>query len=414
MIECRGYEDFLFPTGLLDMACTGLEEMGKRYEIIGSAGEVVYDEPYVEGITFRPYQERLIHTFLEHCRGVIKAPTATGKSVIIQGIVSAFSQETILLLVHTKDLVRQLYDDLNNGQFGEIGLWTGTKKFLKRITVSTIQSYIKIAEDNVGTWDVVLIDEGHHVSTLTGMYARALMYSAAPVKGAFTATMPYLPEAKMALEAYVGPMIGEYTIEEANADGYLAEPIIKIVDVPGMPYALLEQQDDEGDVLSVYQIIYENGIVRNVNRNLRILQELDHHYKKGESILIIVTKIDHGHELYNMITDHFSHIKAEFVHGAVKKRKAILDRLRKKELRCVIATKVFNEGVNIKSLNVVINAAGGKSEIDTLQKVGRGLRKDKGKQQATIIDFKDTCHPILIAQFNKRRSMYKANGWLDS
>jgi superfamily II DNA or RNA helicase len=56
-------------------------------------------------------------------------------------------------------------------------------------------------------------------------------------------------------------------------------------------------------------------------------------------------------------------------------RVIIKNKLINKEVRCVIATTVWREGIDIPSLDCVINAAGGKSEIMTLQGVGRGLRK---------------------------------------
>jgi superfamily II DNA or RNA helicase len=78
----------------------------------------------------------------------------------------------------------------------------------------------------------------------------------------------------------------------------------------------------------------------------------------------------------------------------------------------VIATAVWKEGINIPSLDVVINAAGGKSEIQTLQSIGRGLRRTEEKLQVIVVDFFDATHKMLIAHFGERVSLYFDLGWM--
>jgi superfamily II DNA or RNA helicase len=279
--------------------------------------------------------------------------------------------------------------------------------------VSTIQSYVKIAEDHADHWDAVFIDEGHHVSTIEGQYAKALTMTAAPVKLAFTATLPYKEEAKMALEAYVGPLLAEYTIEEAGEDGWITPPEIRIIKMGIMDWHTLMDDTDLSHYKdpSEYQIAYWNGIVCNTARNMRICHEAELIVRSKKTVLINVIRREHGRELLNIINDHYG-FKAQFVEGATKDRERVIKALDKGTLRCVIATKVFNEGVDIPNLNACINAAGGKSDIEVLQKIGRTLRKAEGKTKATIIDFHDTCHPILENHFFQRFRMYKKNNWV--
>ena len=57
------------------------------------------------------------------------------------------------------------------------------------------------------------------------------------------------------------------------------------------------------------------------------------------------------------------------VNGGTKKdlREEIKSELKSKNIKCVIVTSAWREGVNIPSLNCVINGIGGKSEIVVLQ-----------------------------------------------
>ena len=112
--------------------------------------------------------------------------------------------------------------------------------------------------------------------------------------------------------------------------------------------------------------------------------------------------------LYPDVTDFV------FVSGKIKEdRDKIIKKIEKKKIKLVIATAVFNEGIDITTLDAYINAAGGKSEIATQQKPGRALRKTKDKQVVTIIDYEDSFHPITRKHFNLRYKMYKKFKWVD-
>jgi len=77
----------------------------------------------------------------------------------------------------------------------------------------------------------------------------------------------------------------------------------------------------------------------------------------------------------------------------------------------VICTVVWKEGIDIPSLDCVINAAGGKSEIATLQAIGRGLTKIEGKDETEIIDFLDP-YKFLAQHAIMRLQIYVKMGWL--
>jgi len=90
----------------------------------------------------------------------------------------------------------------------------------------------------------------------------------------------------------------------------------------------------------------------------------------------------------------------------------IKEALDEKKIHCVIATAVWYEGISIRSLNVIINAAGGKSEIRTLQTIGRGLRVTDEKKTVIIWDVWDISHRYLIEHAGERLCTYMDSGWL--
>ena len=83
-----------------------------------------------------------------------------------------------------------------------------------------------------------------------------------------------------------------------------------------------------------------------------------------------------------------------------------------KKIKGVVATAVFRKALNIRSLNTVINACGGKSEVMTLQAIGRGLRKTEDKEFVKIIDYFNPNSRYLIDHFGRRLCLYFREGWL--
>jgi superfamily II DNA or RNA helicase len=121
----------------------------------------------------------------------------------------------------------------------------------------------------------------------------------------------------------------------------------------------------------------------------------------------MVNKIEHGENISKL--GNF-----RFIRGATSQdsrdlaKKALIS----KRLKVLITTCIWREGINIPSLDVVVNAGGGKSEIATLQQIGRGLRKTDEKSTVTIVDFFDPSHNYLISHFGERITLYMENDWL--
>lgn len=85
----------------------------------------------------------------------------------------------------------------------------------------------------------------------------------------------------------------------------------------------------------------------------------------------------------------------------------VIDLFDKNEIDVLIATSHLDEGVDIKSLDAVVLACGGKKDRKLIQRVGRVLRKTKSGKYAYIIDFTDSASPVLSRQAQIRLNMYK-------
>ena len=102
-------------------------------------------------------------------------------------------------------------------------------------------------------------------------------------------------------------------------------------------------------------------------------------------------------------------VKAVMVHSGLdaEKREQNLMNFRNDRFNIMLATKVLDEGWNIPSIDLAIIMAGNSTKRQTIQRIGRSLRKKAGKEYSNIyqIYVADTIEEDYA---NKRASIFKA------
>ncbi len=382
---------------------------GKRGINLSVEGQLSFTttiEPVLKDITLKEHQRSLVKIAREVQRGVLISPTGSGKTVTALALMSSWPGNK-LFLTQSRDLVTQTAKAIQERmglRKGEIGLVVEGKTDFKPITIATIQTLYRLDPKLYAKYfQLVITDECHHLSKITGTYGKVLSKIETPCRIGLTATWPTKEEACMALEGHIGPRIMEISSEQATDAGLLVPVKVKVVKVPFSQTIKAFKR---------YPDVYQAGITQNNNRNrlaLKVAQGLN---QEGKSVLVLVTEIEHGKRLKNM-ADLIGY-ETIFIWGSTttEDRENLRLKLHNKQLFCVIANKIWKEGVDIPSLDCIINAAGGKSEIATLQTVGRGTRAFKDKQELLVIDFFDPSHYYLVSHFGERVSLYCEKGWL--
>lgn len=397
----------VFPLGLKERVDAHLKhiKIEPRWTGLETIKKIKPDrEPKLPGKNPRPDQLRLIASAIDVQRGVLVSPTGTGKTLLALWIASCYPRAFFLFLVHTKDLMKQTHEEFTNHGFNDVGmLGGGYRDTDARILVATRQSLIR-AQFKPDRFDAIIIDEAHHVAKLNGQYVKILRHYQAPMRLGLTATLPRKEEALMTLEGFIGPVIGELTMGEARQKEILADVkviIKKVAKVPGLR------------TLRPYSAVYQQGIVENRARNRMILMDAKEDIRAGETVLMFVTKIEHGNILQAMAQDMFN-LNPVFIRGETDQqaRNEARHKLRSKEIKFVISTVVWKEGVNVPSLGVISNAAGGESELVALQSAGRGLRRTSEKTVVKLRDYFDTSNHFLIRHSGSRVCLYIDEGWI--
>ncbi len=397
-----------FLTGLLPRVIKQLKNEKVKFKLSTPDYNIDTKTPKVKGIKFRGDQLYAIQQMIKAKRGVWKAPTQSGKTIIMAGLISAI-QTPALVVCYSKDVFDQNYETMTKC-FGtsryKIGRVGAGHKDPREITVCTIHSLIKLSKYGM-KWGLVLVDEAKRCSKLKGMYAKALSELMSPYRYGFDATPPKEEEQekRMAMEAYIGPIVGVTEYEELK-ETVLAKPVLKLLLVP--PNKDLQRKPGK------YVDIYTEGIVLNRARNQLIIEEALKYISDKKTVLIIVERIKHGEELMK-IAKMASPKTFSFVHGnttdIIRREEKIL--LTRKKRKGVVATRVWAEGSSIMSLDVVINAVGGESEKAAIQRFGRGLGKTKKKDKVILIDFIDAeTHRWFEKHSIKRICYYSEWGWL--
>lgn len=358
----------------------------------------------LSGVTLRADQKRLMKSILEKRRGTIVSPTGSGKSILALALMKKFEGQNILFLCPNLTILRQTVSELKKFKFKDVCVLSGKEKILNgKIVVSNVQTFSRLNLDYLmDKFALTIIDEAHLCFGQGSSYEKIMSKILSPYRIGFTATLPTEEGKFLTLEGLLGGVIDTVTFNEGQEMKFLAEPKLELLPIPFNKNLI---------GLTRYMDIYQQGIVSYRVRNKAIISKADDLISDGNTVMIFITKIEHGEALYALAQDFDLNVK--FVRGEVDsaERELIRHQLQNKEIDLVISTVVFTTGVNIPSLNAIILAGGGKSDIAVIQSIGRVLRKCEGKDYGLIIDTLDIGR-YLSEHCVSRLSLYSKMGWL--
>ena len=359
-----------------------------------------------KNIELYDYQVDFINQVIKHNRGVIFAPTSSGKSATMVGILKCIPPKTkILVLQNRLSLASQNYDEITGWGFESVGkLWSG-KNEPGDIMVANVQSIAKIEKQLVNI-QVLLVDEIHDMmSKLPKAVYRRLKNC--PVRVALSATPFKFGETdkvqKYFVKGFFGPVLkttttetGILTTQELQNRKILSKSKCTFYEVkePQIPH-------------DIYLDAVTRGIAENYTFHKMVVKLANS--LKGRT-LILVDRIAHGDTLNNMIKDSI------WVQGKdnMKTRKEAIEMLKKsKEDITILATQqIFNTGVSFFCHNL-INAAGGQADHQIIQRMGRGLRTANDKEILKYYDFVFDINKYLKQHSEKRIKILKKEGHIN-
>ncbi|MBA2734937.1 MAG: DEAD/DEAH box helicase [Acidobacteria bacterium] len=350
----------------------------------------------------RPYQQQAIEEWRrkERC-GVVILPTGAGKSLVAQMAIERTGRST-LIVVPTIDLMNQWYDLLLSSFQAEVGLIGGGYYELGALTITTYASAFRFMERLGNQFGLLIFDECHHLPSSIYRYAAEL--SIAPFRLGLTATPERADGEERSLNQLIGPILyrreaqemageylADYRIERLNVRlspeervlyqsernifrRFLNDKGINFSDPTGWgTFIKLSARSEEGRrAMLAYR--ESKRIALGAESKLRVLADLLFRHK-GERTLIFTA----DNEMVYRISEKFL-IPAITHQTGIKERREWLEAFNQGKVLALATSKVLNEGVNIPEATVAVILSGSGSTREHIQRLGRILRKQPGKE----------------------------------
>lgn len=353
--------------------------------------------------TLRPEQSSAVEALLKHEVGVLRAPTAFGKTVVAAAMISRRKVST-LILVHRSELLRQWRErlaqflDVGQGAIGFIG--GGKAKAGGSVDIAVMQSLVRREDltDFLSQYGQVIVDECHHVSAVS--FEELLRQ----VKGRYVLGLTATPMRRDGLDPIItmqcGPIrhaAASQTVKQAamevrvrHINSFVTSPELGIQSAFGL-LAALEA------------------------RNRLILHDIEEAWHEGRKILVLTERSDHLEALVSLITPLDPGVFV--LHGRMTRKKRIetlsrLNAVPEGMPRIVVATgKLVGEGFDHPSLDTLVLALPISWKGTLQQYAGRLNRVSEGKTDLRIYDYVEGDDPRLGRMWSKRERGYRAMGY---
>ncbi|HEX8456594.1 MAG TPA: DEAD/DEAH box helicase family protein [Pyrinomonadaceae bacterium] len=366
-----------------------------------------FDFPTKFTVEPRPYQQEAIAAWrrAERC-GVVILPTGAGKSLVAQMAIEQTERST-LVVVPTIDLMNQWYDLLLSCFQAEVGLIGGGFFEVGALTVTTYASAFRFMERLGNEFGLVIFDECHHLPGDVFRYAAEM--SLAPFRLGLTATLERADGADEMLEDLIGPVVyrrearelageylADYTVvrlhvelsatereayeaERAVFKSFLQQKNIRLSSLRGWQHFIAASARSSEGRRAMLAYRESKRIALGTDAKLRVLAELLRRHRR-DRVLIFTAE----NEMVYRISEQFL-IPAITHETNIKERREWLAAFNAGDVLALATSKVLNEGVNIPAASVAIVLSGSGSTREHIQRLGRILRKQPGKE-ATLYE----------------------------
>ena len=317
-------------------------------------------------------------------RALVQAATGVGKTYL-----AAFDSkkyERVLFVAHREEILKQAAESFKNVRNSDdYGFFDGESKCTDKsvifASVATLgrNEYLNNKYFPSDYFNYVVIDEFHHA--INDQYQRIVNY----FKPQFLLGLTATPERMDGRNIYE---ICDYNVPYEIS---LKEAINKGMLVPFHYYGIFDDTDyskihivrgryDEKELNETY--------IGNVHR-YELIYKYYCKYGSRQALGFCCSK-EHAREMAREFSSRgipsvavFSDASGEYT----EKRNAAIQKLKNGEIRVIFSVDMFNEGVDITSVDMVMFLRPTESPIVFLQQLGRGLRKCRGKEFLTVLDF---------------------------
>ncbi len=317
-------------------------------------------------------------------KGLVQAATGIGKTYLAAFDSAAYKR--VLFVAHREEILKQAAAAFQNVRCSDdYGFFYGKQKDTDKsvifASVATLgrAEYLNEEYFRADYFDYIVIDEFHHA--VNEQYRKIVDYFRPQFLLGLTAT-PERMDGKNIYELCDYNVPYEISLKEAINKGMLVPfhyyGIYDATDYSGLH--LVKGRYDERELTGIYtdnadryELIYKYYMKYRSKRALGFCcsrqhasQMVEEFCKRGIPSVAV-----------------YSNAEGEYSED----RDIAIEQLRRQEIRVIFSVDMFNEGLDIASLDMVMFLRPTESPIVFLQQLGRGLRTYKGKTYLNVLDF---------------------------
>lgn len=317
-------------------------------------------------------------------RALIYAATGVGKTLIAAFDSAEFKR--VLFIAHREEILRQAANSFRNvRQSEEQGFFDRKRKDTDKpvifASVSTLgkEDYLQEKYFPKDYFDYIVIDEFHHA--VNENYMRIIRY--------------FRPQFLLGLTATPERMDGRniYEICDYNVPYQISlkEAVNKGMLVPFHYYGIYDKTVDYSQ-LRVVKGKYQEKELNEKYQSSERYELVYRHYRKYRSQKALGFCCSRIHA-ENMARDFnrrgvpavavYSNADGDFSEN----REIAIQKLKNGEIKVIFSVDMFNEGVDICAVDMVMFLRPTESSTVFLQQLGRGLRRGKDKEYLNVLDF---------------------------
>lgn len=317
-------------------------------------------------------------------KGLVQAATGVGKTYL--AAFDSAKYQRVLFVAHREEILKQASVSFQNvRQSADYGFFDrkqkDTDKSVIFASVATLGKPEYLREEYFARdyFDYVVIDEFHHA--VNDQYRRIAEYFTPQFLLGLTAT-PERLDGKNIYEICDYNVPYEISLKEAINKGML---------VPFRYYGIYDKTDYSG--LHLVKGRYDKEQLTKIySGNASRIDLIYKHYKKYRSrrALGFCCSRRHAEEMTKEFCSRgvpavavYSNAEGEFSED----RDKAIQQLQNQEMHVIFSVDMFNEGVDIPSLDMVMFLRPTESPTVFLQQLGRGLRTYRGKEYLNVLDF---------------------------
>lgn len=316
-------------------------------------------------------------------RALLISATGTGKTYLSAFDVQNFKPKKFLYIVHRRTIAleaKKTFESLLGGKI-EFGVFSGSQQDLNAdyifSTIQTISKQEHLDKFNPEEFDYIVIDETHRAGA--DSYKRIMTH----FKPKFLLGMTATPERTDVVNVFE---LFDYNIAyEIRLHQALFENMLSPFHYYGITDLTIDNQqvDDKTDF----------NLLTSDERIDRIIEKSEMYGTDTGDVncLVFCSRKDECNQLSNGFNQRGYRSIALTGDSLEEERAHSIQRLEShsnsEKLDYIFTVDIFNEGVDIPSVNQIIMLRPTQSAIIFVQQLGRGLRKVDSKEYLTVIDF---------------------------